>query len=108
MQPQVSCFYAIDFLDGQHPFLVKPGCRSRKGKRYHQAKQGENRALDGTKTGPLTFRLFRTAPGTKTAAGFQQPHADEKKLSKKQWGNRGFQGRAPFANPPQGLDSSCS
>ena len=83
VQPQIGGFDAIDLLGDQHPFLVKPRCRSREGERYHQAKQGENRALDRAKTAPLAFRLFRAAPDTKTAADFQQnQHADEKKQSK--------------------------
>ena len=84
MQAQIGGFDAIDFLGDQHPFLVKPGCRSREGERYHQAKQGENCALDGAKTAPLAFGFFRTAPDTEAAAEFQQKqHADEKKQGKK-------------------------
>src|SRR5258707_6483207 len=93
VQAQIRGFDTIDLLGSQHPFLVKPGCRSREGERYHQAKQGENRALDRAKTAPLAFRLFRTAPDTIAAADLEQKqHADENKQSKKENGNWRFLG----------------
>src|SRR5258708_40321578 len=91
---EIRGFDRINLLGSQHPFLVKPGCRSREGERYHQAKQGENRALDRAKTTPLAFRLFWTAPDTITAADLEQKqHADEKKQSKKKGGDGRFHGR---------------
>src|SRR6266481_1345210 len=91
LQTQIRGFDTIDLLGSQHPFLVKPGCRSREGERYHQAKQREYRALDRAKTAPLAFRLFRTAPDTKAPSDFQQKeHANEKKQTKKKRRNGRF------------------
>ena len=84
MQPQIRSFDSVDFLGDQHPFLVEPRRRSRKSECHHQAKQGENRALDRTQAAPLAFRLFRPAPDTKTTSGFQQNlHAKKQQQSVK-------------------------
>src|SRR6267378_387544 len=99
MQAQICGSDGIDFFGDQHPFLVEPRGRSRKGECHHQAKQGEYRALDRTQAAPHALRLVWSAPDTNTTADFQQEqHAEEQQWSIKQRGNRRFHETCSFCD----------